>query len=93
MGNIPPGNNTPSDSEHEFSDGEFINMKKSSQSVIVFDIDDTLCTTKVYGKPEDVNKFNPECLLIDFIHEEKSTRHLFIPYIKKLFEYLLGKKL
>ena len=68
--------------------------------VVVFDIDGTLCKSRLNetGEYESGKNDNPECPLINYMPEPTELkyemgamnwRHLFLPYLHILFDYLL----
>ena len=62
--------------------------------IIVFDIDDTICTRPLLSmKEEEVAILNPECIMIDYVSQEgEKYPHIFAPHIGYLIKYLLSKE-
>ena len=59
--------------------------------VVVFDIDDALCTILSPRQVEKAKAINTECPIIDWEHTPSDVyTHIFVPYLEILFEYLIN---
>lgn len=71
---------------------ESLQPTSARKYVAVFDIDNTLCSVAYSEKDlEFAKKSQPDCPVIIWKHKSGNYPHVFIPYLRVLFDYLLEK--